>query len=113
MNVGDHVYYGLGTNRTNFNDYWEFNSAAAELETIGESSFTVYPTLAIDHVNFKSDVFSNFEVVVYTTDGKSIRSVDVTNGNAHLERENLGAGTYFYQVLVDGAVMQSGRFVFN
>jgi N-acetylneuraminic acid mutarotase len=111
IKIGERVYYGLGTNGINFNDFWEFNSVGG-IEEYEASTFKAYPNPAIDHVNFTSEESQDFEIVLYDAKGASVASTFSINGKARLERKYLPAGTYTYHVMVDGESVHSDRIVF-
>lgn len=111
VNVNDRVYYGLGTNGTNFNDFWEFNSVADIYELDG-STFKAYPVPAVDLVKFSSEKYENFEIIVFDLNGKPVASSFAENGKASIERNFIPSGTYIYHVLIEGKQIHSDRLVF-
>ncbi|MFT6246160.1 MAG: N-acetylneuraminic acid mutarotase [Salibacteraceae bacterium] len=111
VNVGGRVYYGLGTNGTNFNDFWEFNPVAAT-EEFAIDKFKMYPNPAIDQVNFSSDQYQEFDIALYDLLGNSISTVSAINGKAQMNRQSFASGTYLYRVMVDGKSVHSDRVVF-
>ena len=111
MNINDHVYYGLGTNGTNFNDFWEFNSIA-ESNEIMASTFNVYPTLADEHINFSSEENQEFNVSIYNLNGELIKSISTENGEIKFSRSYLSSGTYIYHISVKDQVIKTDKFVF-
>jgi N-acetylneuraminic acid mutarotase len=110
--IGEKCFMGLGTNGTNFNDFWEFN-AVAGIDEFDSEAFQAFPTLAISHVNFVSSKMNDFEIVVFDASGKRMTSTNAINGAARLERNNLISGTYIYHVVQQGEVLHSDRFVFD
>ena len=110
--VGERLFYGLGTNGTNFNDFWEF-SPFAGLEESEAEAFNAFPTPAHDFVNFTSDNYQNFEVVVYDLQGNKVSHISAENGKTTLERGKLTSGLYLYHILADGAIVYSDQLVFN
>lgn len=110
-NVDDMVFYGLGTNGTNFHDFWRFDSEASVNE-LDEDHFRAYPSPATDHVKFTADLNNEFEVMVYDISGKQVSSCNSLNGTAYLERGNLINGTYLYHITIDGDVVHSGKLIF-
>jgi N-acetylneuraminic acid mutarotase len=111
--VGERCYLGLGTNGTNFNDFWEFDHLAAGIEDFNLENFTAYPTLANDHVNFVSKDMNDFEIVAFNILGEKVSTVIAVNGTARLEKNTISAGTYIYHVVQNGEVLYSNRFVFR
>jgi N-acetylneuraminic acid mutarotase len=110
--VGEKCYMGLGTNGTNFSDFWEF-SQFADLNEFEIEDFQAYPTLADDHVNFVSENINDFEILVFSTLGEKVSSISAVNGTARLEKNNISSGTYIYHVVRNGEILHSERFVFR
>jgi N-acetylneuraminic acid mutarotase len=110
--VGERCYVGLGTNGTNFNDFWEFDQFTG-VDEFDIEGFKAFPTLADNHVNFVSENLNDFEIVVFNMMGKRISTITAVNGSARLERNNISSGTYIYHVTRKGEVLHSERFVFR
>ena len=52
-------YVGLGTNGTNFNDFWKFDQVLSLLDRNLESiELSAYPNPAISELNIKVDLYS-------------------------------------------------------
>jgi len=111
VNINDHMYYGIGTNGTNFNDWWEFDPIA-DFEEFDSNTFKAFPTLAQDHVNFTSENHQHFDIVVYDMQGNIAGSATTIDGKVRLNREFLVNGTYLYHVMINGTSVHSDRFVF-
>lgn len=110
--IGERCYMGLGTNGTNFNDFWEFDQFA-DIEKFTIDGFKAFPTLADDHVNFVSEYINDFEIVVLNIMGQTIATIKAENGTSRLEKNTIPSGMYIYNVVQDGAVLHSDRFIFN
>jgi len=110
--LGERCYIGLGTNGTNFSDFWEFDQFAS-IEEFKVDAFKAFPTLANDHVNFVSENISDFEIVVFNTLGVRVSTITAVNGTARLERNIISSGTYIYHVVRNGEILHSERFVFR
>ena len=111
MNVNDHVYYGLGTNGTNFNDIWEFSSTAGHSQ-LGADNFLIAPNPASDHVSFSSDDGEEFEVEILDAQGQFVSRQSSLNGTVLIERGELPAGVYFGIIRQDDVLFSAQRFVF-
>jgi N-acetylneuraminic acid mutarotase len=110
--VGERCYMGLGTNGTNFNDFWEFDQLAGN-EEFRVEGFKAFPTLADNHVNFFSENINEFQIVVFNTLGTKVSTITAVNGTARLEKNTISSGTYIYHVVRNGEVLHSERFVFR
>lgn len=111
VNVNDHVYYGLGTNGTNFNDFWEYDPLGG-LDEFDISSFKTYPNPAIDRVNFTSDKYQEFEIEINDLLGSSVTSSSAINGEVKINCQHLSSGTYIYNIIIKGEKVHSDRIVF-
>ena len=109
--IGEKCYMGLGTNGTNFNDFWEFSSFAS-LEEFDVNTFKAYPNPAVDLVNFSSETHQNFEIIIYDLIGKPVESSSAKNGKTSINRNFHPSGTYIYHVIVEGVKVHSDRIVF-
>lgn len=109
--IQDRVFYGLGTNGTNFNDFWEFNSVA-DIEEFDANSFLAYPSPAIDQIDFTSKDLQNFDIELFDLLGKSVGSSVSINGTARINRDKLTGGIYVYHVIHDGKSIHSDRVIF-
>lgn len=111
-NIGERCFIGMGTNGTNFNDFWEFDEYAG-VEEFKIEQFAAYPTLAEDYVNFTSENVSDFGITVFNLNGQKVASVLAKNGETILNRGTLSSGTYIYAVEIEGKTVHSDRFTFN
>jgi hypothetical protein len=103
---------GLGTNGTNFADFWEFDQYTGT-EEFSMDNFKAYPTAAVDHINFESQNLQNFEILIYNTMGQQVGAEMALDGKVRFERNQLPAGTYIYKVTRHSEVLHSDRFVFQ
>ena len=113
FNIGERAYLGIGTNGTNFSDFWEFSVLADLTEMFDETQFSVYPNPAIDYINFKSENLNTFTIEIYDGLGNHMQKLDAENGHVKMTRENLSRGNYFYNVLYEGKKVHSDNFIFN
>ena len=111
-NVQGRMYYGMGTNGTNFNDWWEFDHVASN-EEIDVNHFTAYPNPVTDHVRFKAEKHAEFDVAICDLQGKTIATISSVNGTANFNRRQTPSGMYFYKVLIDGKAVQSDQIIFK
>lgn len=116
FSIGDRAYFGIGTNGTNFNDFWEFNVnlVSANVDDLyADIQFSIGPNPAIDFVQFSSEKLSDFTVVVYNMSGQEIASIEASNNTCVLNRNGLPAGTYLCKVIKDDRAIHTQRFIFN
>lgn len=113
FNIGNRAYMGLGTNGTNFNDFWEFDKYLGLNDQFDANEFTTYPNPATDFINFKSENLNTFTVDVFDMMGRKVYSEQTNNGMVIFQKDFNNSGTYIYHVKVDGAVVHSNKFIFN
>lgn len=110
--IGERCYLATGTNGTNFKDFWEFNAVAA-LPEFDASSFSVYPNPVVDKVNFTSDKTSSFGITIYNLEGKKMHVNHTDKGSITIDRNDAPAGTYIYNVDLNGSQVHSGKLIYQ
>ena len=111
--IGNKVYYGLGTNGTNFNDWWQFDAFAGFDEEELDFDLNIYPNPATNFIQFKSFDLLNYSVQIIDNSGSIVLNGETNNGLLKLEREYLSAGSYRYVILVDRKLIKSGQLIFQ
>lgn len=110
------AYCGLGTNGTNFKDFWQFDRTLALIEkNIDALSLVAYPNPAIDKIHFKIDGLENIEteklqISVLDQYGRYICSEPIKYGEASIETISWQNGTYFYTLKYDDLILKSDKF---
>lgn len=113
FNIGNRAFFGIGTNGTNFNDFWEFDKFASIKEIFDASTFTTYPNPSSDFINFKSVNVDEFTIEIYDVIGRKIFADQTTNGVVHFTKGLNNSGVYIYHVTIDGTIIHSNKFIFN
>ncbi len=116
FSIGDLSYFGIGTNGTNFNDFWEFNSmevSAGIDDLAADLHFSIGPNPGIESVQFSSEKLTDYTVTIYDMSGQELTSIEATNHSCILERNGLPAGTYICTVTKDDRAIHTQRFIFN
>jgi len=112
-NVNERVFYGLGTNGTNFDDWWEFNSVGG-IDDFDVSSFNAYPNPVVDQITFSTDKHPDFEIVIFDLNGRTLFKDKSHNGSLQFIRSSqMVSGTYLYEVRLQGLPVYSNRLIFN
>lgn len=118
--IGNKAYCGIGTNGTNFDDFWEWGEIQVGVDENFENKFSVevYPNpckqRAIIEVETKNDteVF-NYSFKVYNLSGKIVKSYISNQSKFEFERQNLENGMYVYQLLAEDNLIKSGKLILN
>lgn len=114
FSIGDRCYLSTGTNGTNFNDLWEFNSiAGVGIDEVEMVSMYVYPNPVVTSVNFHSESITDFEVAITDFKGKQVAASATHSGSLTINRNELSAGNYSYLITADGNPMDSGQLIFQ
>lgn len=116
FSVNNRAYFGIGTNGTNFNDFWEFKGDQIYADVPSLSSdvhFTCGPNPSIDHISFSSEELDKFSIRVYTMSGEFVTELQSDNSQCEMNRDGLASGTYIYEVHQDNRPLFTNRFIFN
>ncbi len=109
VNDHDRVFYGLGTNGTNFNDWWEFVPNAG-LEEKASITIKTFPNPCTDFVEITATT-DQFEVHLYNNHGAEVSHATTTHGTAKLATADLAPGVYFYSVSGSAKETATGKIV--
>ncbi len=114
FSIGDRSYVGIGTNGTNFNDFWEFDADLyLNTEYLDIAEVKVYPNPAVEEVNVRMEAYPNFEVTLIDFHGKKLETNATTNGVCTISRNKLPAGNYLLQIVVEGNLLGTQTVIFN
>lgn len=113
FSIGNKCFFGIGTNGTNFNDFWEFDALASTTHLSEIASFNCYPNPADETIHFKSANVSCYTLNVYDATGNLIQSQHTTDGKIDIPRNGSPGGTYFGTVEVDGIRVENKSFIFR
>lgn len=114
FSIGDRSYCGNGTNGTNFNDFWEFDSELyLSTDYLSIEKVNLYPNPATDFVNIDLEGYDQFDVTVTDAMGQTVRKLNASLGTIRIDRENLPAGHYFAQIDVKGHYLGTKKLIFQ
>lgn len=73
----------------------------------------IYPNPFVHALNFtiKNTNFSAYELKLFTLDGKEVLSQIITDPSGQVEINHLASGMYFYRLLADQVIIQSGKII--
>lgn len=110
--LNDITYCGLGTNGTNFKDFWRFSANAFYDEAEDISTFDCYPNPVTNQVNFRADLNENYSITIMNSQGKIVHKIDEVNGSITIERNGLPSGVYIYTIKTTSGI-QTGKLIFK
>jgi len=114
---GNFAYAGLGTNGTNFKDFWLFDQSLSLIErNLQQLQLSVYPIPSKGHVNFKlaaegESIFKEFNIHVFSKYGIEIYSGSIKPGVNSIDLSSISAGIYFFRTEFDGHTIQNGQLI--
>lgn len=114
FSIGDRAYVGIGTNGTNFNDFWEFDAdmylGSSELTDI---SIEAFPNPVVDHFTVSCEQYPNFEIALFSANGMQVFQTNTSSGKVQIQRNGLPSGTYFVKLISDGRPIGSQTLLFQ
>lgn len=114
FSIGNRSYVGIGTNGTNFNDFWEFDADLyLNTSSLDIAEVKVYPNPVVTEVTVRMDAYSTFEVALVDMNGKLLQTKKSTTGSCTLMRDNLPSGTYHLRISVLGNLLGTKTVIFN
>ncbi len=114
--IGDKGYMGIGTNGTNFRDFWEFDELLATPKNSPALSVSEpYPNPSSSLIHFDAQTQSGPELSVVITDasGRIVHTGDFANGVLDVSKQIFGSGTFFYRISSADKLVKSGQFIFE
>ncbi|MGB0932878.1 MAG: kelch repeat-containing protein [Lishizhenia sp.] len=105
--IGNTAYCGIGTNGTNFNDFWSFTGTVS-LEEEWKSGIKLYPNPTSGL--FKIVGLSGFqgEIIVYNLSGQPVLEQRILATNV-IDASELKKGIYLYALLEGTQCIKSGK----
>lgn len=113
LNVHNRVFYGLGTNGTNFNDWWEFDMVADFEEVESDISINIYPNPTMDLLKITSADTKQFEVILYDLCGNQVCHSETKSGIVYIERKGFESGIYLCKIVQDDQIIRSEKVIFQ
>jgi hypothetical protein len=93
--------------------YYEGNGSTGVKGVNSNITFLVFPNPFISSTTIKLITNKNISANVKLFDmlGNEVKSILVTNNEATIERENLGNGIYFYNIISDDKLIATGKLI--
>lgn len=114
--INNRSYFGIGTNGTNFNDFWEFNASqvyASVDQFENDIEFSFGPNPSSDWIRFTSEKLHDYSIEIFSLQGQQIAHVEATNGECLFSKNELPAGTYVFRVMETNQIRYTNRFILN
>jgi len=115
FSINNKGYFGLGTNGTNMNDFWEFNPKleGVSIENNNKEYLAVYPNPSNDFIYFKAKTSLATKLLVYSNAGQLIKTLNLKSGAVKITKNEFEKGIYFYRLLNNEEVLTTGKFIFS
>ena len=110
-------YVGLGTNGTNFKDFWKFDQTLALIEqNLEDVVIQTYPNPCTDYVNIDIQWLQNvitdkMTLRVYSITGELMEDRKMEPGVNHLETIQWKNGIYLYSIYYDNQAIKAGKIL--
>ncbi len=109
--ISDRAFIGIGTNGTNFNDFYELDPWADVNELFDQNNLKVYPNPSTDYIIFNLDKTVDFDIEIKDLLGKKIFSETTTNGLIQFFKGKNPSGIYLYHLKMNGAIVNTGKII--
>ncbi len=115
--LGNVAYAGLGTNGTNFKDFWVYDPVASLIENnLDKIHVTPYPNPATDVLNFRIDGLDNIpleDLRIEITDlyGRVVLTEALSSGMTNISTGHLAAGNYLYSLVYKKEMLRTGKIM--
>lgn len=103
---------------------WRQNTMLMKLDKNGNSSFgindninisnhqiLVYPNPATNTINFETGFYKNLNLQIYNINGQMQTEIVLKQGKNSITISNYSNGMFFYQILNNGKLLESGKFI--
>lgn len=112
--IGDYSYLGLGTNGTNFKDFWQFDALnTTELDEKSMAEISIYPNPITEYVMVEMED-KGFSVNVFNQSGKLVLNAVSHSTKLKINRDGLPSGIYSFQIEAhSGGNSQTKQVVFQ
>jgi len=117
ITLGNVAYAGLGTNGTNFKDFWVYDPVASLFENrLKNTELIAYPNPAVDFTTIKIQGlvlgdFSDLTIRVYDQLGQFINVTPVRSDETTLDLSFLDRGIYTYQLYHKEKVIKEAKII--
>ncbi len=101
----------MNESKENYIDFIVVNSVAKN--TLNNNTITVFPNPATQQVTFTSNNVQNGVVIITDLSGKTIAGTVIENGTATVNKDQINAGIYIYQIISNNQIISTGKLVFN
>ena len=117
VTLGTVAYAGLGTNGTNFKDFWEFDQLASVLErNLDNIHVKTFPNPSTDFVNFEFEgledvTFDDIQITITSMTGQEVFSEELSSQKMTVQTTSFGKGTYIYSLAYKDFVLKTGKLI--
>jgi hypothetical protein len=97
--------------KENYSDFIVVNSVTKN--NINSNAITVFPNPATHQVTFTGNNTQNGIIIITDLIGKTIASTAMENGTAVVNKDQINAGIYIYQIISNNQIVSAGKLIFN
>jgi len=119
ITLGNIAYAGLGTNGTNFKDFWAFDQLAYILEkNLDNIEITAFPNPTTEYVTFKFNGLENIplndiRLSITSMTGQEVFLQALESTKMTVEATKFEKGIYIYSMVYSNKVLKTGKLIIN
>ena len=108
------VFNDVGNHNTNRNGNSDNTTYGIESSDYLKVATSLFPLPAKDHLNFtfSTDINSGM-ILIYDANGKTILTQKISGNEAMISSSDFIPGIYYYQILSENKIVNSGKFLKN
>lgn len=110
FNIGNKAYFGIGTNGTNFSDFWCFD-LLAEISETRLLEVKCFPNPTTDFINFTWQEIGVAQIIIYDPNGRKFFEKKTVENNISIDCTDFQKGQYFFYVSVDNNTQYQSTFM--
>lgn len=115
--LNDVAYAGLGTNGTNFKDFWLYDATLSLIEQKLEvNHINTFPNPVSDYVNIQIDgldenELNKLDIKIISTSGTLVYNNTISASKTVIDIKNWNNGLYLYSIEYQEKVLHSGKIL--
>ena len=114
---GNYAYAGLGTNGTNFKDFWKFDQTLSILErNMSFIEMNLFPNPTTDILNLRLTLPSSvnkaqLQLEIHDNKGAISHSSNIENGLTQINIKHLKSGVYYTSITYENVILKTAKLI--
>lgn len=110
FSINDKSYFGIGTNGTNFSDFWCFDFLA-ELDEANNTTLACFPNPTTDYIQLNWEQMGKAEIIICDQTGKTVLKEIASTNDLLISCKDWSKGQYFVSISVEGNSHYQSKFI--